>query len=365
MSMKYERPSTRRMMMHFDRVFLDMLPIFKKGFKGNEIPLLQQEMTPFNAKNQLSILDIGSADGEWLDKTAPVIWNPYDRRKIRLTALEPVVENPKLERYCKEHDVTWSRGRIEESGLADESFDVITSTHSAYYYFNQPLAHEEMFRLLKPDGKLIVTLVSQFCVLNSLTEQLLGPHRQFTLNAESYIGLMSKLGLFSLDRVVAFKGGTIDAKLYTRSVDNLRAIEHVLARHRLTSTDLEEALDPFAAALQRHQAEERINLIMFFSKARLDKRYGALIQRMDDEIGSLRSGCDELASRLSPEKRLVLEGDLETFLAEATRRNPRIAFLMATGDRLRQAAVDARWDANRLKQRIDDVVEKAKLADTV
>ena len=269
MSIKYERPSTRRMMMHFDREFLDMLPGFKRCFEGNELPVLMKEMEVLNTRRQLNVLDVGSADGDWLEKTTTTIWNPFDRRKIRLTALEPISENPKLEKVCKDHDITWVRSRIEESSLEDESFDVITSTHCAYYYYNQPLAHEELFRLLKPDGKLIVTLVSQFCVLNRLTEHLLDPHRQFTLNAESYMSMVSKLGLFSLEKTVSFRGGTLlDQTL--RSDDNIRALEYILARHRLPGGEVERALDPFADAVRKHQGKERLNLVMFFEKARLE-----------------------------------------------------------------------------------------------
>src|SRR5208337_3920205 len=101
-----------------------------------------------------------------------------------------------------------------------------------------------------------------FCVLNALTEELLGPHRQFALNAESYISLVSKLGLFSLRKVVPHEGGTLDVGLYTRSERHLRALEYVLARHRLPLDELERERESLVTALRKHSGKNRINLIM-------------------------------------------------------------------------------------------------------
>ncbi len=75
MSIKYERPTERRMMLHFDQEFLSMLPRFKGGLGGrNETKILRdaaQEMTtPLGKQSQPQILDIGSGDGDWLRKLA-------------------------------------------------------------------------------------------------------------------------------------------------------------------------------------------------------------------------------------------------------------------------------------------------------
>jgi len=366
MAIKYERPSPRRMMLHFDRKYLDMLPVFKRGFrahgsKGNELALLKKELLSFDDKTDLDILDIGSADGEWLGKTMEVIWNAFERN-IRITALEPIDDNATLAKVCRDRDITWVKTRIEESELPAESFDVIMSTHSAYYYFNQPLAHEEMFRLLKPGGKLIVTLVSQFCVLNSLTTWLLEPHRQFGLNAESYLAMVAKLGLFSIDRVVSFNGGVIDAQFYEASEDHLRALQYVLARHRLTTADLEQSLKPFRSAVQVRHHMDRINLIMIFDKARMDllgqihrSRSGA--PRLEIAIGLVRSACEAMVHQVAVDKRVLLEGDTDTFSTEALSEKPRLEFLDAIAVRLTQAAIEASWeDTNHLKQLIDSVI---------
>lgn len=269
MAIKHERPSQRRMMLQFDRQFLDFLPIFKRGFDGNEIHLLYEEVRGMGWESQdhLSILDVGSADGDWLHKTTSAVWETLDRPKTEFTALEPIVDNPGLSKYCQDHNVTWVPRRVEESELPDASFDVITCTHAAYYFYNQPLAHEELWRLLKPNGKLIVTLVSQYCVLNLITHELLRPHRQFSLTAESYISLMAKLGLFTLEKVASFKGGYVDNQFFKERDENLRALGNILARHRLREGEVELELDRLSRTLQIVQAKRRLNLVMFFSKA--------------------------------------------------------------------------------------------------
>lgn len=350
-------------MMHFDQRFLDTLPLFKKGFgEGNELRLLVGGMD-LDERKDLNILDVGSADGDRLKRMSNMVQDSLER--VSITALEPISPNPKLSRVCGDHGIKWESTRIEEAqSLGDELFDIITSTHCAYYYYNQPLAHQELYRLLKPDGKLIVTLVSQFCVLNCLTEQLLRPHLQFTFNAESYMSMMSKLGLFSLERVVSFKR-SFDAAYYRSSDEKLGALEYILARHRLRDDDIVQASDRFATAVQKHQSWSRVNLIMFFGKAgRQEVRVqsAASWPEIDKEIGLLRSVSTELAKRLPTAKQEVLAGDLDAFVAEALSSHPRDAYLTMVAQRIVQAAVDARWDANVLRQRIDAVVSKVRMA---
>jgi SAM-dependent methyltransferase len=364
MSIMHERPTPRRMMMHFDQQFLAMLPTFKKGFRGNETQVLYEEMRLLTSQHRktLNILDVGSADGDRLGKLTSIVWDQLDIPDAAFTALEPIQDNQALTKVCKDKGLKWAPDYLEESDLDSESFDMITSTHSAYYYYNQPLAHEELFRVLKPGGKLIVTLVSRSCVLNCLTEELLGPHRQFALNAESYITMVGKLGLFSLEKVVSVRGGLINHTLYTNSEANLRALQYVLSRHRLPVRALEESLGSFAKAVQTHQWRERINLIMFFEKVKgrfeSGNYYENLSPEVLDQIGLLSSTFSDMATKLSPDAREVLMGDLETFTRVAGRRPLQSAFLRAAGDRLKQAALEARGGFNELQEQIDGIITK-------
>lgn len=269
MAIKHERPTQRRMMLQFDRNFLECLPLFKQGLGGNEMALLTEGVRGMGLLNRdLRVLDVGSADGDWLQKIKNYLW-AMDRRSVQITALEPVSDNPKLEDFCQSADIEWVKDRIEECDLPDESFDVITSTHCAYYFYNQPLAHQQMWRLLKPGGKLIVTLVSQSCVLNRLTQDLLNPHHQFTLTAEAYMSLMAKLEYFQLEKMTAFRGELLNTKFYKEADANLKALAMVLARHRLPHTEVDREMDRLSGALEKHQASERVNFIMYFEKAKL------------------------------------------------------------------------------------------------
>jgi len=367
MSVKYERPSERRMMMHFNKEFIDMLPIFKQGLEGNERDILQAAATemakPLSRQPELKILDVGSGDGDWIRKLARTFKDQLDLHRAAFTTLEPVENNPGLRDVCRQEKFTSVFQRIEECDLKPATYDIVTSWHTAYYYYNQPLAHEMLFRLLKPGGWMIVTLVSQFCVLNALTEELLGPHRQFALNAESYISLVSKLGIFSLRKVVPHEGGLLDVGFYTSSSEHVRALEYVLARHRLPVDDVEREVESFAGALQKHSTKERLNLIMFFQKPHWTRTgtsitYSVLPPGLDSELESLRKEFVELAGRRPPNERGIIEMDLEAFTREIRSGWHRSEVLDVLRRRLEDDAERAEGEVNRLLEKIDDLIQK-------
>jgi SAM-dependent methyltransferase len=372
MSIKHERPSDKRMMLHFDKDFLDMLPIFKEGLGGrNETKILReaaQEMTStLGPQIEPHILDVGSGDGDWLRKLANTFKEDLGMHQARFTALEPVSDNPKLRELCRKEKYNLQLNRIEECDLKPGVYDIVTSTHTAYYYYNQPLAHEMLFELLKPGGWMIVTLVSQFCVLNALTEDLLTPHRQFALNAESYISLISKLGLFCLRKVVSHQGGTLNVDFYTSSTERVRALEHILSRHRLPMDDLDREYESFAEALRRHSGKQRLNLIMFFQKAdwvRSGPRnsYSILPADLESEIESLRKEFVELARGGKSKEREIVELDLECFTKEVRSGRWRYEVLQILACRLLKTAEDAGGQVNRLRGQIDHLIEKLKPA---
>lgn len=364
MSIQHERPSPRRITLSFDKDFLDMLPKFKRGFgEGNELGLVVEGMAlqGHPPRSEIKILDVGSADGDWLKKMTDHVRNFLGLTRVSFTALEPVSENPRLSLFCKESDVRWVQAHLEEAEeLEEESFDIITSTHCAYYYYNQPLAHEQLYRLLKPEGKLIVTLVSQFCVLNHLTEHLLTPHKQFALNAESYMSMMAKLGLFTLEQVRSFKGQFLPAE-YVHNEEHLKSLVYILARHRLRPTEISgPELNPFAAAVERVERGNRVNRIMYFEKARLGplakQDYHGRAVDPANEIQSLRAKARELAAILVPEKQEVLVGYLDAFAREATNPFRKNTYFEELGNCLVQIAYDAQWPAaNKLRERVDRV----------
>ena len=372
MSIKEERPTERRMMMHFDKEFLDKLPVFKECLAGgNESVILRdaaQKMTEELKKEfEPRMLDIGSGDGDWLKKLARIFKDDLELHDAKFTALEPVEDNPKLREVCKKEKFMSVFQRIEECALESGSYDIVTSTHSAYYYYNQPRAHEVLFRLLKPGGWMIVTLVSQFCVLNALTEEALGPHRQFALNAESYISLVSKLGLFSLRKVVPHAGGQLNARAYSQSEEHVRALQHVLTRHRLPADEIESELGSFRIALRKHSGKERVNLIMFFQKApwlRLgpNNPTTVLAPEIDADVEDLRRSIFDFATKQPPKESGLIELDLEVFVREARGGAPRLDILEELGSRLENAAAEAGGQVNRLRGQIKLVIGKLKSA---
>ena len=373
MLIKHEMPGLKRMMMPFDREFLEMLPVFKKGFRGvdemGDVQIELQRMKPRSPENW-SFLDVGAADGEWLRKTIVGPWNSADFPGGKFTALEPV-DNQKLRSLCTAKGVELANCRIEESDLDGESFDIITSTHTAYYFYNQPLAHEELHRLLKPEGMLIVTMVSQFCVLNMLTTSLLEPHKQFTLNAESYLTLMSKLGMFQLEKAILFKGGSMDDDYYTASgsEDKLRALAYVLARHRLPRYVLDESMGHFRTTLHQNRAVERKNLIMFFRKKvdgsatgsqQQDSQRHQRRRKLDSAINDLRSQLSEASDPSDGREQEVLRGYIEAFTNEAIRgTSARRSFLYDLKEQILNVARQKSGPVNEILVQLDGIIELA------
>ncbi len=352
----------------FDRSFIDLLPLFKAGLGGqNETVMLRQAVRDiagtFDHTKTPSFLDIGSGDGDWLRKVATCFRDELEFRGAGFTPVEPVSDNPLLARVCQSQGFASPRfDPIEECKLTGELYNVILSTHSAYYYFNQPLAHEVMFDALKPGGWMVVTLVSQFCVLNALTEDILGPHHQVALNAEAYISLVAKIGYFSLKKIVSHEGGYLDVDLYINSVQHLRALQAVLARHRLPSESLEATLDRFANALRRHSRRSRLNLIMFFQKSSWPRHAafdpGIVLESkakaaLDDLGAALRAAAD-----VQPEvSRALLEADLRSFAAEASTIG-RHDVLAKIGDRIVDEIANTGGRVNVIQDYITAVIDQ-------
>jgi len=373
MSIKHDLPGHDRMMMPFDQGFLKMIPVFKKGFKGiDEMGEMQVEIGRTNLKSRenLSFLDVGSADGEWLKKTMANVWRQAEFPDGKFTALDPIANNGDLAKLCAEKGVKHVPKTVEGSNLDSDSFDIITSTHTAYYFYNQPFAHEELHRILRPGGLLIVTLVSQFCVLNKLTESLLEDHKQCTLNAESYITLMSKLGMFQLEKAILFSGGSMDHDFYLNDPNkNLSALATVLARHRLPHYEVEESLKKFGETLKRTRAMERKNLIMFFRKKanglstevqRQDSQRHLRKRKVDQAIFDLQSELLALPESMPEIERDLLGSCLRTFSNYAiSESNVTKAYLNHLSEDLLGIVQRNEGPLNEIQKRLDEVIELA------
>lgn len=55
-------------------------------------------------------------------------------------------------------DIVWMESDVADTGLTADSFDAIISQHGLHYFPDQPAALKEFFRILKPSGRIAISI---------------------------------------------------------------------------------------------------------------------------------------------------------------------------------------------------------------
>lgn len=145
--MAYEKAEARREFERwssdYDRDWLQLF-LFKPAHQ-----LLLRALTPADRR----ILDVGCGTGKFatrvlhqnpeahvwgLDYSAGMLGQAYERATASAGRFHRV------------------QGDSERLPFADDSFDVITCSHSFHHYPNQPRVVAEMYRVLRPGGRLLI-----------------------------------------------------------------------------------------------------------------------------------------------------------------------------------------------------------------
>jgi SAM-dependent methyltransferase len=101
---------------------------------------------------QDSLLDIGSGDGYWT--------NQFARYAGRTVGLEPDPHALNSARRLHHRRITFQQGFAEKLPFADNSFDCIVSVSCFEHFRDAQLALDECFRVLKPAGRLAISVDS-------------------------------------------------------------------------------------------------------------------------------------------------------------------------------------------------------------
>ena len=190
----------------FTSAFLDHLVDFKRGFRGsNELPLWDYILKSdygLRDRKKIRLLDIGSADGEWLGKVMDLFGS--SEYKCTFDSIEPIKQRGTLKRLGQRPIKVHAQDI--EYFESENKYDVVNCTHAAYYFWDQGRAHFNIANALNEDGVLVVTLVSDHCVLNDITRFLVSHKWQAPLTAEQYLRMLTKIPVFELDKLTKWRG---------------------------------------------------------------------------------------------------------------------------------------------------------------
>lgn len=98
------------------------------------------------------VLDIGSGDGYWT--------NYFRKHCSKITGIEPYKEHLTIAKKNYSDKCDFVLGSAEKLSFNSYSFDKIISVCVFEHLFNDKLAFSEMYRVLKPAGKLMATVDS-------------------------------------------------------------------------------------------------------------------------------------------------------------------------------------------------------------
>ena len=104
-----------------------------------------------NEKNDIKILDVGCGTGEFISNLGPQ-FKEAEFYGVDLSSDMIKIAKSKLER----NGVSLKVGDVENLPYEDNSFDIITCSHSFHHYPNKDKAAREMHRVLKKGGRVMI-----------------------------------------------------------------------------------------------------------------------------------------------------------------------------------------------------------------
>jgi len=126
-----------------------------------------------SVKAGASLLDLGTGTG--------TLARSFALRGCRVTGVDPSAQMMEQAKELDEHagvDIEYRVAKAEATGLPDSSFDIVTAGQ-CWHWFDRPTAAQEVKRILKPGGTLIIAHFDWLPLTGNvveLTEQLILKH---------------------------------------------------------------------------------------------------------------------------------------------------------------------------------------------
>ncbi len=114
--------------------------------------MLYKEIASRNSiTTSYKILDVGCGTGELAHSLA----EDFKAAKVHgIDLSETMIEKARAKEF--KENIDFRVGDVEQLPYEDNTFDVITCSHSFHHYPNKEKAMAEMYRVLKPNGRLMI-----------------------------------------------------------------------------------------------------------------------------------------------------------------------------------------------------------------
>lgn len=114
--------------------------------------MLFKEIIADNSKAKFHMLDVGCGTGELAYSLA----DHFNDSKVRgIDISKTMLEKAGIKMKARKN-IVFDQGDVEELPYDNNSFDIITCSHSFHHYPNKDKAMAEMYRVLKPEGRLMI-----------------------------------------------------------------------------------------------------------------------------------------------------------------------------------------------------------------
>ena len=131
--------------------YAELAPHYDRRWSFYTGATLRETLSRLELEPEQSLLDVGCGTGVLLEALLTSM------PSAQLSGVDPSAEMLEVARKKLGDAVILKRSHAESLPFPDQNFDVVVSTN-AFHYFREPLgALEEMSRVLRPHGRLVIT----------------------------------------------------------------------------------------------------------------------------------------------------------------------------------------------------------------